>query len=193
MTAWQSRRKSNIKITPPISLTYARILHVSYNPIILFNGSYLKTDTTFIHRLNPPVIIYFIFKLTPDNPDTTITLANSIYGMMSYTKNGKTDPNEYTYSGYGVIFNSKKYTHSDGKNCYDIVILGVDMSDLKHAENKKNSILVLGKNALKINNTTIQPEAELKTNCCKKRCVLSIHYNFVTNLGGEIGYVYIMV
>ena len=54
---------------------------------------------------------------------------------------------------------------------------------------KKNSILVLDRNALKINNTTIQPEAQLKTNWCKERCVLSIHYNFVTNLGGEIGYV----
>ena len=49
----------------------------------------------------------------------------------------------------------------------------------------------MGKNTLKINNTTIQPEAELKTNCCKGRCLLSIHYNFVTNLGGEIGYVHI--
>ena len=65
------------------------------------------------------------------------------------------------------------------------------MSDSKYAENKKNSILVLGKNALKINNTTIQPEAELKTNCCKQCCVLSIHYNFRTALGVEIGYVYI--
>ena len=71
------------------------------------------------------------------------------------------------------------------------MIFGVNMSDSKHAENKKKeSILVLGKNALKINNTNIQPEAELKTNCCKKCCVLSIHYNFITNLGGEIGYVY---
>ena len=103
----------------------------------MFNGSYLKTDTTFIRRLNPPVSIYFIFKLTPDNPDATITLANSIYGIMSYTKNGKKDPNEYTYSGYGVSFSSKKYTHSAGKDCYDLVIFGVNMSDSKHAENKK--------------------------------------------------------
>ena len=154
----------------------------------LFN---LKTDTTFIRRLNPPVSIYFIFKLTLGNLDATISFANSIYGMMSYTKNGKTDPNEYTYSGYGVSFSSKEYTHSDGKDCYDLVILGVDMSNSKHAENKKISILVLGKNALKINNTSIQQEAELETNCCKKICVLSIHYDFITNLGGEIGYVYI--
>ena len=48
----------------------------------------------------------------------------------------------------------------DGEDSYDLVVFGVDMSDSKHVENKKNTILVLGKNALKINNTTIQPEAE---------------------------------
>ena len=78
---------------------------------------------------------------------------------MCYTKNGKTDLNDYTYSGCGVSFSSKKYTHSHGEDCCDLVIFGVDTSDSKHAENKKNSILVLGKNALNINNTTIQPEA----------------------------------
>ena len=56
---------------------------------------------------------------------------------MSYTKNGKTNPNEYTYSGYGVSFSSKKDTHSDGKDCYNLVVFGVDTSDSKHAENKK--------------------------------------------------------
>ena len=74
---------------------------------------------------------------------------------MSYTKSEKTDPNEHTYSGYGVSFSSKKYKHSNGKDCYHLVIFSVDMSDSKHAENKKNNILVLGKNALKINKTTI--------------------------------------
>ena len=57
--------------------------------------------------------------------------------MMSYTKNGKTDPNEYKYSGYGVSFSSKKYTHSDGKDSHDLIIFGVDTSGSKHAENKK--------------------------------------------------------
>ena len=56
---------------------------------------------------------------------------------MSYTKNGKANPNEYTYSGYGVSFSSKKDTHSDGKDCYNLVVFGVDTSDSKHAENKK--------------------------------------------------------
>ena len=64
----------------------------------------LKTNTTFTSNLSLPVSIYFIFQLLPNNLDTTITLASSLYGMISYTKNGKTNSNEYTYSGYGVSF-----------------------------------------------------------------------------------------
>ena len=62
---------------------------------------------------------------------------------MSYTKIGKTDPNEYTNSGHGVTFSSKKYTNSDGRDAYDLVIFGVDMFDSKHVKNRKNSILIL--------------------------------------------------
>ena len=82
----------------------------------------LKTDTTIYPNLNPPVNIYFVFHLGPGTPDTTITLANSLHGMISFTKNG-TDPNEYTYSGYGVSFSSKKYAHADGENAYDLISL----------------------------------------------------------------------
>ena len=136
-----------------------------------------------------PINIYFV--IDPSNqPATTTTLANSLYGMMSYTKNGSTDPNEDIYSGYGVNFSSKKYAHPDWKDSYDLVIFGVDMSDSKHAENKKNSILVTGKNDLKINNTTIQPEAELKKNCFQG-CVLGVHYNDVTDSLSLKGYIYI--
>ena len=122
LTSRQSRGKSSIKIASPILLTHEfspNIFPTSHNPIILFNKSYLKTDATFISNLSLPVSISFIFQLLPNNLNTTITLANSLYGMISYTKNGKTSPNEYTYSGYGVSFSSKKYTHSDGKECYD--------------------------------------------------------------------------
>ena len=51
-----------------------------------------------------------------------------------------------------LVSAQKKYTHSNGEDCYDFV---VDMSNSKRTENKKNNILVLGKNTLKINNTTI--------------------------------------
>ena len=118
VTLWQSRGKSDTKMTPPISLTHKfslTILNYYISPLILFHGKYLKTDTIVYPKLSPLISIYLDFNLVPGTPDTTITLANSLYGMMSFTKNGKTDPNEYTYSGCGVSFSSKKYTHAHEK------------------------------------------------------------------------------
>ena len=160
-------------------LFFSSYIFANHYEIIDFAKGYLKADTTIYPKFALPINIYFV--IDPSNqPATTTTLANSLYGMMSYTKNGSTDPNEDIYSGYGVNFSSKKYAHPDWKDSYDLVIFGVDMSDSKHAENKKNSILVTGKNDLKINNTTIQPEAELKKNCFQG-CVLGVHYNDVTD------------
>ena len=80
VTSWQSRGKSNIKITPPISLTHKFspiIFFANYHEIINFEGGYLKTDTTIYPKLYLPINIYFVF-LSSDPPDTTITLANSL-------------------------------------------------------------------------------------------------------------------
>ena len=65
------------------------------------------------------------------------------------------------------------------------------MSNSKHTKNKKNNILVLGKNALKINNTTIQPEAKLKANCFYPASILSIHYNIVKDNIPIKSYIYV--
>ena len=147
VTSWQSRGKSNIKIKPPISLNhkFSPIIYFdSLQESISFDGGYLKTDTTIYPALNLPIHIYFVVSLdvldTTTTLDSKICLANSIYGMMSYTKNGKTDPNEYTYSGHGVSFGSNKYTNSDGEDAYDLIIFGVDMSDSKHVEKKKKNL-----------------------------------------------------
>ena len=99
---------------------------LNHYEIIGFAKGYLKTDTTIYPKLTLQINIYFVI-ISSDPPSTTIALANSLYGMMSYTKKGKTDPDEYRYSGYGVSFGSK--LHSDGKDSYDLVIFGVDMSD----------------------------------------------------------------
>ena len=56
-----------------------------------------------------------------------------------------------------------------------MIIFGVDLND----KDKQYSSLVLEKGSIKLNNTTIQAEDELKTNCMvpNERFVLSIHYN----------------
>ena len=67
------------------------------------------------------------------------------------------------------------------------------MSKSSHTKNKTNNILVLGKNFVKLINTTIQAEDELKTNCPaphKKNCIVLViifyngdnFYLFVNNV-----------
>ena len=83
-------------------------------------------------------------------------------------------------SGYGVVFGIKSYLHKNsGKDAKNLIILGADLSSSKHNENKKNHVLILGIAAVKINDTTIQLEDKLKTNCTipYKKFILSVHYN----------------
>ena len=57
-TAWKSRGKSNVKITPPISLTHKFspiIFFVNHYEIVNFASGYLKADTTIYSTLNLPI------------------------------------------------------------------------------------------------------------------------------------------
>ena len=84
------------------------------------------------------------------------------------------------YTGYGISFGAKLYLYKNsGKGASNLIILGINLSSCSHAENKKNSILVLGQGSVRINNTTIKAEDELKTKFTEqnKKCVLSLHDN----------------
>ena len=55
------------------------------------------------------------------------------------------DIDKYKYSGYGIGFDRHEefsFGNGLGKNW---IIFGVDMSSSSHANNKKNNILILGK------------------------------------------------
>ena len=80
-----------------------------------------------------------------------------MFGAVSLTKNADID--KYKYSGYSIGFDSKRefsFGNGFGRNC---IILGADMSSSSHANNKKNNILVLGKDFVQgIKGTTIYAE-----------------------------------
>ena len=64
-----------------------------------------------------------------------------------------------------------------GKNC---IIFGADLSSSSHANNKKNNLLVLGKDFVPgINGTTIYAEKLYSINFTEKNKTfcLSLHYN----------------
>ena len=102
----------------------------------------------------------------PDITDVkgTDLMKYGLFGATGYDTNNK-------LVGYGVGFGTQKYTHDDGKEARNLVILGTI-----------SNVLVLGKRSIKVttnDSTNIQAKDKLKTNCTipDKEFVLSVHYD----------------
>ena len=102
-----------------------------------------------------------------------------MFGAVSLTKNADID--QYEYSGYGIEFDRKGEfsfrSRGFGRNC---IIFGADLSSSSHANNKRNNILVLGKDFVQgINGTTIYAGRLYKINFTEnnKKFCFSLHYN----------------
>ena len=91
------------------------------------------------------------------------------------------DTSKYKYKGYGICFDGggsfSKGNISNGKN---VLIFGVDESSLVHANNKANTIYVMGDLFVQgINDSTLYEEKIYSQNSTQpsKKFVLSLHYN----------------
>ena len=126
------------------------------------------------------VNIYIVYEISSTfTSQSSFTLKNSLFGAVKITQNA--DISKYSYSGYGIGFDSKRsFLHADGTYGVNIIIFGADLSSSTHANNKANNILVLGKDFIQgINGTTIYAEKMYTTNFTvygRKVC-LSLHYN----------------
>ena len=95
-----------------------------------------------------------------------------MFGAVSLTKNADID--KYKYSGYGIGFDRHgefSFGNALGKIC---IIFGAELSSSSsHANNKKNNILVLGKDFVqRINGITIYAEKLYKINFTEKKLVI---------------------
>ena len=101
-----------------------------------------------------------------------------MFGAVSLTKNADID--QYKYSGYGIGFDRKgEFSFGIGFG-RSYIVLGADMSSSSHANNKKNNILVVGKDFVQgINGTTIYAEKLYPINFTEKnkKFSWSVHYN----------------
>ena len=84
------------------------------------------------------------------------------------------DIDQYKYSGYGIAFDRKgEFSFGNtgfGRNC---IMFGADLTNSSHANNRKNSILVLGNDfAQGLNN-----KRSLNFTENNKKFCLSLHYN----------------
>ena len=145
-----SNTASNYTITPELSF-YGTKTRVE------FNGSCLKQDkVTYSH--GTIVNIYIVYEISKNyNISTYPKLENSLFGAVSLTENADID--QYKYSRYGIGFDRKRefsFRNGFGRNC---IILVAYMSSSSHTNNKKNNILVLGRDFVQgINGTTIYAE-----------------------------------
>ena len=111
--------------------------------------------------------------------DFSITLENCLLGAVKLIRNA--DINKYKYSRYGIGPYSKgSFSHPSGGYGRNVIIFGTDKSSSAHANNKRRSILVLGKDFIQgIDNTTIYAKKMYSTNFTvhNKKICLSLHYN----------------
>ena len=101
------------------------------------------------------------------------------FGNVKIIKNADSD--EYSYSGYGTVFNSRSLFSTPnfdwGKNS---ITFGVDMSSPVHNDKKNKDILILGKRPTPgLYNITLTAEAEYSINFLRsqRKSCLSLHYN----------------
>ena len=147
---------------------------------VSLNGNLIKqTKVTYNHgRI---VNIYSTYKLQKrSNDDPDMTLVNSLFGTIKITQNVVTS--KYSYSGYGIGVDGKdSFSHTKGGNAKNVIIFEADLSSSVHTNNRKNNILVLGKDFTQgINGATIYAEGSVyPTNFTEqdKKFVLSLDYN----------------
>ena len=125
------------------------------------------------------VNIYIVYDLEPNLNNFDPAIENCLFGAVKLTKNNDID--RYKYSGYGTGFDSKEtFLFSDGSFGQNVINFGADMSRSINANNKKNNILVLGKQFIQgINDTTNYAEKTYSINftMTKIKFCLSLHYN----------------
>ena len=121
-------------MSSPIKHTYVKF----NNDYIFFN----QRKENIISK-NPIVIIYIVYKLSSKNITSSNALKNGLFGAIKMTMpNNTTDPQKYIYSGYGLAFDrTGQFTHSDGNLARSVIIFGADLSNSKHATNKKQNTL----------------------------------------------------
>ena len=121
---------------------------------------------------------YIVYRLSLRTNSSNTVLENCLFGKIKMTKNA--DAQKYKYQGHGIGFDlTGNFTHPEGNSGKNVIILGVDMANSKHANNKTKHVLVLGRGFIqKIDDTTIYAEKMCSFNfaVANKTFCLSLHY-----------------
>ena len=164
LLSWQSLGISNEKLTPIKDKNYPSLLYEKTKPYLKI--SYLKflaQGKIYIHKSIVNIYIVYLMLDINDIKGSDL-LKYGLFGATGYYTNNK-------LVGYGVGCGTQKYTHDDGKEARNLVILGTN-----------SNALVLGKGSTKIttnDSVSVQAKDKLKTNCTipNKKFVLSVDHD----------------
>ena len=134
----------NIKLISPNIKNDGKGLHV------FFSGNYFQQDIIAIP--NNAINIYCVYELDPIDfsRNNEFTIQNALFGAIEIIKHPNTS--KYKYKRYGICFDeSESFSHVRKEGNFNhttlarnVIILGTDMSFSKNANNKANSIYVMG-------------------------------------------------
>ena len=148
---------------------------------VYLSGNHFEQNKVIIPNNNNVINMYCVYELQPvtASRDDTFTIQNALFGAMEITKNA--DTSKYAYKGYGICFDEGgTFSKGNINNGRNVLIFGVDVSSLVHANNKANNIYVMGDLFVQgINDTTMYAEKVYSQNFSQasKKFVLSLHYN----------------
>ena len=143
VSSWESKGFFREKLA---SVFVSALPQIDDLPKILYNNNHriklklskipLKQEKT-TYKHGPIVNIYIVYELISSAINIGVTLHNCLFGAVKLTKNSDFD--KYTYSGYGIGFDSRGRYGGYGRN---VIIFGADISSSSHVNNKTRSILV---------------------------------------------------
>ena len=99
--------------------------------------------------------IYIVYSLGPisNTRNTDFTAQNCLFGAVKVAKDVSTS--NYKYVGYGICFDEgSNFSIGNIANGKNAIVLGCDANSSSHANNKKNNIIVLGKDFIQGLTTT---------------------------------------
>ena len=175
--SWISKGLSDEKISSVSVFTRPFTEYTNARIKLNFDGSILREKL--YTSLGLTANCYIVYRLNPRTSSSNIVLENCLFGKTKMIKNPDTD--KYKYQGHGIRFDlCGIFSHPNGGDGKNVVILGVDMTNSKHANNKTKDVLVLGDGPIqKIDDTTIYAEKMYSPNftVANKTFCLSLHYN----------------
>ena len=184
ISEWESKRLSNGKFRTPYTANKVlspKLVWMNNSRIRLrFEGSCIKQEDTAYSTPSHLVNLFIVHELDsfPSDLKTDFTLGDCLFGSVELATNA--DPDKYSYSGYGIGFQTRRY-HSlpDGNIGKNFTIFGVNMSSSVHIDKKGKDILILGEESTQGLNhkSTSEPEYSINFTRPGIKFCLSLHYN----------------